>query len=460
MMKRILYLFLLAGLLSFTLHAQDDFEDEFESEFKDEFAEESTGEKTSQLMGFVFTGMIELEQGVNITHKGPKYEGDGPDDDWVMANRRFRLQTMKTNDKGGLYAKVDFVRDDITHETYVDIRELRLQYTPVKWLDISVGKQVSTWGVADMLFINDLFPKNWNANFLGRDMEYLKDSSTSLRLTSYIKKWTWDIVYTPEFAPDTTPAGCYLNTYDPNSNSIISNNSGCDYENMAGGRRSRDVNDSELAMSLNRYVGGHQIAFYAYRGFFKNPKSIQGSGTAEDPFRPFYSRMNVFGASTEGQMGPGIFSSELGYCDSKDDEDGTNPMVENSKMKGLLGYKMDVNAHWTVGVQWYLERFRDYDAYEQSVGLNPYRKKKNSDTFTLRLMYKAQQETLYVNFFTYYRPDDHDSFMKLDFSKRLDDNFSIIGGVSIFDGKEGYEAREFGMLRDDDLFFLRLRYNL
>jgi len=448
------------GLLITTLAwAQDDFSDEFSDEFEDAFAAEAGKEGIGTVLGFVFTGMVELEQGMNITQTGPKFEGESSDD-WVMANRRFRLQTQKTTKKGGFFAKIDVVRDDISNDTYVDIREMRLQYTPLKWLDLSVGKQVSTWGVADMLFINDLFPKNWNANFLGRDMEYLKDSSTSLRLTSYLKKWTWDVVYTPEFAPDTTPTGCYLNVFDPNSGQIISNPDGCDYENMAGGRKSRDVNDSELAMNLNRYVGAHQISFYAYRGFFKNPKSLQGSGTAEDPFRPFYSRLNVFGASTEGQFGPGIFTSEFGYYDSKDDPNGDNPLVENSKVKYLLGYKMDVNANLTLGAQWYVEQYLDYDAYEASVGFQPSRKREFADTFTLRVMYKAQQETLLFNLFTYVRPDDKDAFLKLDVSKRLDDNFSIIAGVNVFDGKEGFESREFGMLKYDDNAFVRFKYVL
>jgi hypothetical protein len=457
MKKYFLISLIFLSLFSFSLFAQDD---EFASEFGDEFSEESGDGGLGEYKGFVFTGMVELEQGMNITHTGPKYDGEGPDDDWVMANRRLRLQTMKTNAHGGLYAKIDIVRDDISSDTYLDIRELRLQYTPADWLDISVGKQVSTWGVADMLFINDLFPKNWNANFLGRDMEYLKDSSNSIRFTSYIKKVTWDIVYTPRFAPDTTPTGCYLNVYDPNSNQIISNNQGCHYENMAGGRSSRDVHDSELAMNLNRYIGGHQVAFYYYRGFFKNPKSMQGEGTPENPFRPFYSRLNVYGGSTEGQLGAGILTTEFGYYDSLDDEEGWNPMVENSKMKYLIGYKMDLNANWMVGLQWYRESFKDYEHYEESVGFNPFRKAENSNTFTMRVMFKAQQETLFVNLFCYVRPEDKDSFIKLDMSKRLDDNFVIFAGVNVFDGKEGYEAREFGMLRYDDNFFIRLRYNL
>jgi hypothetical protein len=437
------------------LAAQDEFEDEFS-----EFASEPKGGAVSQPLGFEFTGMVELEQGGSVTSDGPRHADGMTDRDWMMANRRLRLQTMKVGEKGGLYAKVDFLQDDISDETVVDIRELRLVYTPARWLDISLGKQVSTWGVADMLFINDLFPKNWNANFLGRDMEYLKDTAVSARFTSYFKGWTHDLVYTPQFTQDTTPNGCYLNVFDPNSGQILLNPQACGTEQMVGGRESKDVDDGEWAMQLKRDISGQQVALYYYHGFFKNPKSLQGSGIPEDPFRPYYSALSVYGASTEGQVGPGIFTAETGYYDSKEDPDGDHPMIENSKIKFLLGYKMDLDANWTVGLQYYTERFQDHDAYLQSVSFDPTPKKEQMDTFTLRVMFKAQQETLFVNLFSYIRPDDHDSFTKLDLSKRLNDHFSVVVGINYFTGKVGYEDREFSMLDEEDNAFVRIRYNL
>ena len=101
----------------------------------------------------------------------------------------------------------------------------------------------------------------------------------------------------------------------------------------------------------------------------------------------------------------------------------------------------------------------DYDAYESTMFMNPYRKKEAHNTYTVRLTYKDQQETLWASVFTYYRPQDNDSFTRIDITKRLDNNFSVTLGAAIFTGKDHYEDREFGMLRHDDNIFVRLKYN-
>ncbi|MCP4151274.1 MAG: hypothetical protein GY757_26255 [bacterium] len=437
----IMVVFLGAALMA------DDFDD-------DEFSEDSEG--SGLLSGIQFTGFLEIEQGRNITNAGPLREGpESGRNDWMMANRRFRLQTSKTGDKGGIYAKLDFIRDEITNKTYIDIRELRLQYKVLSWMDISVGRQVSTWGVADMLFINDLFPKNWVANFQGRDMESMKDSSTSLRVTSYLKSWTLDVVYHPKFSPDTTPTGCYFNVFDPNSGGLIANRASCG-EAPYNEKVSNSKKHSEVAVSLKKRFGSQEISLFGYRGFYKNPKGITMMG---EMLLPYYPDLTVIGASTEGQLGPGILTAEVGYYNSREDKDGNNHFIENSMLKLLVGYRMDFSANLSLGGQWYQERMMDYEAYEQSVMMNPYRKKEAHNTFTLRVTYKAQQETLWLNIFTYYRPQDKDHFTRLDITKRFDDNFAITAGANIFTGEEHYEDREFGMLRHDDNVYIRLKYN-
>lgn len=428
----------------------------FANDFGDDFSEAPSSGGGFQMVGLEFTGFAEIEQGANISGTGPHAQAG---DNYVMANRRLRLKTSKTSDKGGVYAKVDFVKDDIINETYIDIRELRLQYTPFDWMDLSIGRQVSTWGVADMLFINDLFPKNWVANFQGRDMEMLKDTADSLRITNYFGGNTLDMVYTPQFSPDTTPTGCYFNAYDPNSGTIAMNNSTCSSTKTAD-KKDRDFQNGEFAAQLKRDMIGQQVALYYYHGFWKQPKGLDVSGGAGN-YAPFYPKLDVYGASTEGQIGPGIFSAEYGYYDSKDDSEGNNAFIENSLMKYLLGYKVDLNANWSVGAQWYQEWMQDYDQYEESMQMMPnykYRKKEFQNTYTVRVTFKAQQETLWVNLFTYIRPEDKDSFTKLDVTKKLDNNFSITAGVNIFTGEDNYTDRDFGMLRNDDNAFIRAKY--
>jgi hypothetical protein len=450
MKKKFLHLFLILFLLwpAVTGFAQEsDFED-------DDFKEE--GSKALPL-GIHFTGFLELEQGMNITGKGPLHDGSDNSIDWVLANRRFRLQASRMSEKSGIYLKADFIRDEITGRTYVDLRELRLQYRLFRWMDLSIGRQVSTWGVGDMVFINDLFPKNWVANFSGRDMEAMKDSSTSLRATSYFGGFTLDIVYHPRFTADTTPRGCYFPVFDPNTGQLTGNPGNCDdYDDNYVKPATRK--NSEIAAALKKRFGGMELALYGYHGFYKNPRGVLFD-TGINLLLPYYPELSVVGASLEGQVGPGILSTEAGYYDSREDRDGTNPMIENSMFKYLVGYRMDLNARLSAGVQWYREIMQDYDAYQASVAFNPYRKKKNHDTFTLRLTYKAQQETLWFSLFSYVRPQDKDSFTRLEITKRLDNHFSIAGGINIFTGEDFYEDREFGMQRYEDNVYIRFKYN-
>ena len=42
-----------------------------------------------------------------------------------------------------------------------------------------------TWGTGDLLFINDLFPKNWKSLAIGRDDEYLKDPSGAVKASFF-----------------------------------------------------------------------------------------------------------------------------------------------------------------------------------------------------------------------------------------------------------------------------------
>lgn len=449
MSKKWLLILSLASTLAFA----DEFADEF-SQSAQEMQSTSSGRAD-----FEFLGGVEVEQGLRTSGTGAMKQANS---DWTMAHRRLKIKAQKNMDKGGLYAKIYFTKDDVTQDSYIDFRELRLQYKAFSWMDLSIGRQVSTWGVGDMLFINDLFPKDWKALFRGMDMEYLKAPSNSLRMTNYLGALTWDLVYTPQFTPDNVPRGCHLTTYDPNTRSIVTDPNAClERDNTAEGMVNNDSSNGEVATQLKWDVSGHQLALYAYRGFYKNPRSARFDSSLL--ISPLYPRLNAYGFSEEGQIGPGIFTLEYGYYDSIDDTD-TDLLIENSMHKFIVGYKMDLNSQLTLGAQIYGEYMTDYDQYQQlytgAMGSTVGIKKEQQHTYTLRVMYKAFQETLIVNWFTYFRPDDKDMFSQLDFNKKLNTNFSLGLGYNYFSGDQDYLAREFSSVKDEDSFYVRLRYDL
>lgn len=425
----------------------------FADEF-DDFSEESNSSKEESM--FEFSGYLEFEQGVSITGNGAHRSGT-TSTDYVLANRKFRLDLSKTLDDSRFIFKADVLIDQVSSSEELRIREIRFQKKISETTDISIGRQISTWGVADMLFINDLFPKNWVANFTGQDMEMLKAPSDSVRITNYFGDVSLDTVISPKFTADITPTGCRFGVYDPNTSQIISNTSSCTSSIASKGN---DLDSGELALSLKRRTGSFELALYAYKGFFKSPKSLELS---DGNYVGKYSRLSVLGASVEGQLGPGIFSFETGFYDSLDDKSGKDPLVQNSLLKTLFGYRMDLSSKFSFGIQAYQERLSDYSNYESSfLSFNPsayaYRKKEVSSTYTLRMTYKMMQETLILGLFTYQRPEDKDSFTKLDLSKRLSDNLIFSSGINVFTGEDNYLDREFGMLRDDDNIYSRIKF--
>ena len=346
MQKYILLFLLIFSMGSTPLIAQDDFA-EFENEFKEAFNDDGFSESSTEIGNGVsfgdenslsFTGFLEIEQGGHMGKSGVHQR------EWIMSNTRARLATLKNLDVGSFFLKLDFIDDGILKRQEFDLREGRIRFSPLSWIDLSIGKQVVTWGVADMLFVNDLFPKNWVANFLGRDMEDMKDSAFSYRMTSYFGSGGFDLVYHPEFAPDTIPTGCRFAVYNPNSmmdstqGKLVSNSDTCDSASKHS-RQTGEYSQGEFATHLYNRFGSHEVGIYTYAGFFKNPRGLQWADSSGNPsgnqtttpgagdamLIADYPRLNVYGFSAEGQVGPGIYSMEYGFYDSREDQEGRKP---------------------------------------------------------------------------------------------------------------------------------------
>ncbi len=102
---------------------------------------------------------------------------------FLLAEERLRLDLTGWTDavEAEVRIKLDGVHDAVAGEFDLDLREAYLDYTTGD-VDFRLGRQIATWGVGDLLFINDVFPKNWVSFFAGRPMEYLKIGVDGLRV--------------------------------------------------------------------------------------------------------------------------------------------------------------------------------------------------------------------------------------------------------------------------------------
>lgn len=369
-------------------------------------------------------------------------------DDFLLSEVRFRLDLSHAGERVGVAFKGDFTADALADAVVIDVRQAILTLRAADWLDIRAGRQVLTWGTGDLLFLNDLFPKDFVSFFVGRDDEFLKAPSNALKLTFYAPAANLDVVWTPVFQPDRFITGERLSFFDRQAGRLVS-------ATTMGGplqteRPARELGSGELALRVFRTLGSWELALYGYAGFTKQPQAFD---VALD--LAAHSRLAVYGASVRGNLAGGMASLESAYYDGADDA-GSDPNVPNSQLRGLIGYERELLPELTGGFQYYLERTQDHDRLIASSGAPRFEPPEARHLLTARLTYRAWQQTLMVSLFAFASPNERDVHLRSALSYQWTDAVTVAVGANVMLGDE---ATFFGQLKRASNVYVRGRYS-
>lgn len=329
---------------------------------------------------------------------------------------------------------------------WLDLREFWIQRRLGDAADVKFGRQILTWGVGDLLFINDLFPKDWNSFLIGRDDQYLKAPSDALRVGLYSDIANVNLVYTPRFDSDRYIDGRRISYFSPLANDVVGRNGLLQVD-----KPDHTGEDDELALRLYRQFGVFDAALYAYRGFWKSPGGFDAATGLG-----IFPELRVYGASARGQLGVGIFSSEIGYYDSRQDRNGDNPFINNSEWRGLLGYEWEVASDTTLGFQYYVEALQDYAAYQTSLFPGQPARDEYRQVLTARITRLAMNQNLTLSLFGFYSPTDEDYYVRPTLSYKATDHWTLSGGLNLFGGDQPYTF--FGQFESNSNVYVSLRY--
>jgi hypothetical protein len=345
----------------------------------------------------------------------------------------------------GFSAKADFFHDAVTGKTGLEIREAYLDVGGGK-VGARVGRQIITWGTGDLLFINDVFPKDWTALFTGRPLEYLKVGSDALKLSGQVGAVGLEAVAVPFFEPDRLPSAERFFLFDPFP---------------AVTRRTSEeprpeLGNTELALKVSGSLSGWDLALYAHRGYYRTPIMVP-NGTAVLPRLSMrYPRRNVYGASGRGAALGGVVSLEAGYYDSRQDRSGADPLLPNSQALFLAGYQRQLSADFTVGLQYYGERTLRYDRYLSNRPPGFPKQDELRQLLTARLTRLLKYQTWKLSLFGYWSPTDEDFYLIPEVWHSLADGVWVSAGANVFGGRS--ETSFFGQLDKNDNVYVNLRY--
>ena len=361
--------------------------------------------------------------------------------DLPAAELRGQFKAEGRNGPGSmaLLGRFDLVRDIALEDTRAETREFYGDWISQK-VSARLGRQVITWGVADLLFINDTFPKDWVAFFTGQPIQYLKLGSDTLKLNAYPGAVNLELLVA-DFRPDNLPTAQRFVLPDPLP-------PGLPRRTVEPGH---DADELETSARVSGYLDNWEWAGYAARTHYRSPAwRVTGSEVSGR-----YPRLNSVGASLAGPVASGVLGLEAGYYDSVDDRSGTDPAVENSQYRGLAGYAQQLWEDATLGAQLYGELMRDHSAYRATLPPGfPVRDRLRS-VATLRLTQFFAHQTLTFNLFAFVGLSDKDRYLIPSLRYAFSDALWVEGGANLFGG---WRDGMFGALQDNRNVYITIRY--
>ncbi len=373
-----------------------------------------------------------------------------------LGEARLQLDASRMGNRLSWQLRSDFLYDELPGNRNldledgsgpVDLREANLLFSPVEFMDVKPGRQILTWGTGDLVFINDLFPKDWQSFFIGRDEEYLKAPSDALFVSLFPAFANIDLVYTPRFDADRFISGKRLSYFSP----MLDRRAGRDAI-IEADRPDAWFDDDELAVRISKNLAGYELALYGYDGFWKSPVGIDpATGKA------LFPKLAVYGASLRGGLGKGLFHGEAGYYDSREDRDGNDPSLPNSEWRLLLGYERELARNFSAGLQYYLEYMEDHEEYLANLPAGQKGRDEDRHVLTLRLTRLAFNQNLTLSLFTFWSPSDADLYARPIVKYKLTDAWLLTVGGNLFTGRRNHTF--FGQFEKNSNVYAGVRYS-
>lgn len=355
------------------------------------------------ITGTQVSGFIEARSGSRL--QSDRYQSN-------TSINELRVKTVleKSFDYFDVKFNADFIADSVVdHQSlnlqkgqgFLDLRELYINASPLDNLDLKIGRQIMTWGTGDLVFINDLFSKDWRSFFNGRDSQYLKAPSDAIKASVYLDQLNLDLVYIPKFNSDRFINGERLSYQNSTNQPMMAN---------------LPDHSDELSARVYQSFGAAEVAAYLYKGHAKSP-----AGFNQQSAKAIFPELSVYGASIRAPFAKGIINGEIGYRDISTPRQPQLSYSKGDEWRALIGYEQEIAKELTAAFQYYIEI-----------------KKERADrqVTTVRLTKQLMQQKIQLSMFNFYSPNEQDGYLRLNGSYKYSDDLKLELGSNQFYGHD------------------------
>ncbi|UCH28561.1 MAG: hypothetical protein JSV06_09815, partial [Myxococcales bacterium] len=127
------------------------------------------------------------------------------------------------------------------------------------------------------------------------------------------------------------------------------------------------------------------------------------------------------------------------------------------QFRGLAGYERELFPKFQMGLQYYLEYTFKYDQLIANSYWPSYEQNRFRHVLTLRLTQFLVMDNLELSLFTFFSPDELDTYIRPRITYKIIDPLAIVFGANLMFGRDDYTF--FGQLKENTNVYVRLRYS-
>ena len=355
--------------------------------------------------------------------------------DCVLGDTYLNAKFEAFENKSSVLAEGRAGFDEVSGETYFDLKEIWLDYTDDLW-GLRIGRQKTQWGKADGIGItNVICPKDYSSLRAQFDDESCAIDAARLSFTR--DSLTADAYFIPFFTPSPLPG---------ETTALIAS------QNLPD----KNLRSAEYGLKLSGYFSFCDLSLYGFYGWedipfmdYKMDSSSNITVSAE------YERLLMFGADAAVPLGETVLRLEAAFFPQRhmqspvqDILTGGEVTKHRNNLLALAGLDW-MPSGWTFTAQY----FADYLAGSTD-GLE--RDKNYTHGATLSISKKLLSDTLELSASGVVMLDDFDSAVELSGEYSLTDSIYLEAGGYIFN--EGKEKGTYGEYKDMTSVYLKARY--
>ena len=401
----------------------------------------------------LWLAQITFAQNVDFTGYVRNYSGmlmGNGSNDFVILQNTFNLNIEKS--MSGSSFKVNPL---IYHNNSDSITfKLREAYLDLYFddFDIRLGKQQIVWGKADGVFITDIVSPKDLYEFLLPEFDEIRIGVVGAKLNYYIGGNTLELVWLPVFTPTNLPNDNSI--WSPELNFMIPPTIDYSKEEVKS-----SLENSELFLKYSALTEAIDFELMAGYMWDDDPTMfstfIPSSSGGNLMITPEYKRISLAGGSFSTTLGPFVFRGEGAYYFGKyfntNNLAVNNGTIEKDYIHYMLGADFnlfDINF----SAQFIQKAILDY---EEIIQPNTMFADQYNNMMTFLAQYSMLNETLELEFFSYYDFEYNDALFRPRILYDYSDTINLQFGANIFTGSEG----QFGQYRLNDMIYGKIKYS-